>query len=84
MAVNIFQRQNLNLAECLVSYILHNLISHFIIADIHKPLGKRGHKRTHADLNHDPEYAWEIHFPCADNVIHRIPGQFRHIKGQGH
>ena len=61
MPVNVFQRQDLDLAEGLVPDIPHNLIGHFIVAHIHKPLGKGCNQRTHADLNHYPEHRRKIH-----------------------
>ena len=61
MAVNILQRQDLNLPESLVPDVSDHLISHLVIAHIHQPLCQRRDQRTDSDLKHYPEHAGEIH-----------------------
>ena len=50
MTVNIFQRKDFNFPEGFIPDIPHNMISHFIIADIHNPLGQPGKNNGEGDL----------------------------------
>ena len=84
MPVNVFQRKDLYLPKRLVADILNHLIGHLIIAYIHQPLCQSCNERTNTNLYHNPEYTWEIHFTCSDDIVHCISGELRHIKCQRH
>ena len=84
MAVDIFERKNLNLAERLVPYIPDNLIRHFIIAYVHQPLGQSCDKGTYPDLKHDPEHSREIHISFGNNIVNGISRKLWYIERKCH
>ena len=81
-AVNIFQRQDLDLAERFIPDILHHLIGHLVIADIHQPLGQCRDKRTDPDPDHDFDNAREIHLSRGYDAVHCLSRKLRHVEGQ--
>ena len=83
MIVDVFQRKDLNLPKSFVSHILHDLISHFIIAHIHQPLRKRRNTRTYSDLKQNSEYPGKVYRSFSYDLIYRITDQFLNVERKG-
>ena len=84
VAVDVFQRQHLNLAESLIAHIADDLIGDLVVDDVHQPLRQRcdGHHNHHARQR--GHHLIEVHLPRGHDEVDCVAHEDRDIKRQRH
>ena len=82
--VDVFQGQDLELAEGLVADVPHHPVGDAVVDQVHHPLGQGGNAHHHGDLHQDLNNTGKIHLAGAHDQVHRIAGEDGNIQGARH